>query len=228
MVDLPSDTHSIHRDTHTQQVTMASGGSGSVVIGDYVVTRMLGSGSFAVVQYSPIAVVAPLSNWHVQAQLTLALRCTQVYKGHHKASGRVVAIKAISLAKLDKRALSNLESEISIMRRTRHPNIVRLLDIQVRVLSVFARGPLQPSHTVTLSTSPRILVQKSEKYIYLILEYCGGGDLSRLIRKKGPLSEQRTKELMRQLGTEQCHTTHTHTLLQLQRSEPHCVYTVHV
>lgn len=54
------------------------------------------------------------------------------------------------------------------------------------------------------------MVQKSEKYIYLILEYCGGGDLSRLIRKKGPLSEQRTKELMRQLGTEQCHTS-THT-----------------
>lgn len=152
------------------------------------------------------------------AQLTLitALRCTQVYKGHHKTSGRVVAIKAISLAKLDKRALSNLESEISIMRRTRHPNIVRLLDIQVCV-DVFARGPMQPSHTITLSTPPRILVQKSEKYIYLILEYCGGGDLSRLIRKKGPLSEQRTKELMRQLGTEQCHTTQTHTLLQLQR-----------
>ena len=62
MVDLPSDTHPIHNDTHTAQhtqVTMASGGSGSVVIGDYVVTRMLGSGSFAVVQYSPIAVVAP-------------------------------------------------------------------------------------------------------------------------------------------------------------------------
>ena len=135
-----------------------------------------------------------------------------MYKGHHKTSGRVVAIKAISLAKLDKRALSNLESEISIMRRTRHPNIVRLLDIQVCVLRVFARGPMQPSHTITLSTALRILVQKSEKYIYLILEYCGGGDLSRLIRKKGPLSEQRTKELMRQLGTEQCHTTqHTHT-----------------
>ena len=43
--------------------------------------------------------------------------------------------------------------------------------------------------------------QKSEKFIYLILEYCGGGDLSRLIRKHGPLTEARAQGLMRQLGT---------------------------
>ena len=116
--------------------------SGTVTIGDYVVTRHLGAGSFAT-----------------------------VYKGHHRETNDVVAIKAISLRRLDRKSLENLESEISIMRRVKHHNIVRMLD-----------------------------VQKSEKFIYLILEYCGGGDLSRLIRKQGPLPEKRAQGLMKQLA----------------------------
>jgi serine/threonine-protein kinase ULK/ATG1 len=86
-----------------------------------------------------------------------------------------VAIKAITRIseKLTKKVLQNLEIEISILRTYRHRNIVCLHD-----------------------------VQKTERHFYLILEYCGGGDLQRLIRtrKSKRLSEGLTRRLMRDLS----------------------------
>ncbi|KAI9919277.1 hypothetical protein PsorP6_017243 [Peronosclerospora sorghi] len=94
-------------------------------IGDYVVTSKLGSGSFAV-----------------------------VYKGYHKSSKTPVAIKALSLHKLNGKLLANLEMEISIMRQIDHPNIVKLYEIK-----------------------------KTDKHMYLMLEYCAGGDLQQYMRR---------------------------------------------
>jgi len=86
-----------------------------------------------------------------------------------------VAIKAIARTseKLTQKVLENLELEISILRTYRHPNIVCLHN-----------------------------VQKTERHFYLILEYCGGGDVQRLIRtrKNGRLSERLTRRLMRDLA----------------------------
>lgn len=88
----------------------------------------------------------------------------------------IVAIKAITRTsdKLTKKVLENLEMEISILRNYRHPNIVCLHD-----------------------------VQKTERHFFLILEYCGGGDLQRLIRtrKAGRLSETLSRRLMRDLAS---------------------------
>ncbi|KAI9982151.1 hypothetical protein PInf_008042 [Phytophthora infestans] len=100
--------------------------SGRASIGDYVVTSKLGSGSFAV-----------------------------VYEGYHKVSKTPVAIKALSLHKLNSKLLSNLEMEISIMRQIDHPNVVKLYDIK-----------------------------KTEKHMYLVLEYCAGGDLQHYMRRR--------------------------------------------
>lgn len=86
-----------------------------------------------------------------------------------------VAIKAISRTseKLTKKVLQNLEIEISILRTYRHPNIVCMHD-----------------------------VQKTDRHFYMILEFCGGGDVQRLIRtrKAGRLSERLTRRLMRDLA----------------------------
>ena len=86
-----------------------------------------------------------------------------------------VAIKAITRTseKLTKKVLQNLEIEISIMRTYRHPNIVCMHN-----------------------------VQKTDRHFYLILEYCAGGDVQRLIRtrKAGRLSERLTRRLMRDLS----------------------------
>ena len=87
----------------------------------------------------------------------------------------IAAIKAISRQskKLTKKVLENLELEIAILRTYRHANICCLHD-----------------------------VQKTERHIYLVLEYCGGGDLQRLIRtrQKGRLSEKLCRRLVRDLA----------------------------
>lgn len=87
-----------------------------------------------------------------------------------------VAIKAITRTsdKLTKKVLENLEMEISILRNYHHPNIVCLQD-----------------------------VQKTERHFFLILEYCGGGDLQGLIRTRsaGRLSEPLSRRLMRDLAS---------------------------
>jgi serine/threonine-protein kinase ULK/ATG1 len=87
-----------------------------------------------------------------------------------------VAIKAIARTseKLTKKVLQNLEIEISILRTYRHPNIVCMHN-----------------------------VQKTERHFYLILEYCGGGDVQGLIRtrKAGRFTERLTRRLMRDLAS---------------------------
>jgi len=86
-----------------------------------------------------------------------------------------VAIKAIerNSHKLTKKVLANLEIEIAILQSYRHPNIVCMSN-----------------------------VIKTQGHFYLILEYCGGGDVQRLIRtrKAGRLSERLTRRLMRDLA----------------------------
>ncbi|EGZ16349.1 hypothetical protein PHYSODRAFT_450814, partial [Phytophthora sojae] len=111
--------------------------AGRASIGEYVVTSKLGSGSFAV-----------------------------VYKGYHKTSKTPVAIKALSLHKLNGKLLANLEMEIAIMRQIDHPNVVKLYDIK-----------------------------KTDKHMYLMLEYCAGGDLQQYMRRRAQEGGDRAKLL---------------------------------
>jgi serine/threonine-protein kinase ULK/ATG1 len=87
----------------------------------------------------------------------------------------IAAIKEISRQskKITEKVLAYLEQEIAILRKLRHPNICCLYD-----------------------------VQKIESHTYLVLEYCGGGDLQGLIRtrQKGRLSEKLCRRLVRDLA----------------------------
>ncbi|KAL9188559.1 hypothetical protein ACHAXT_006937 [Thalassiosira profunda] len=87
----------------------------------------------------------------------------------------IAAIKAISRSskKLTKKVLENLDMEIAILRTYRHPNIVCLHE-----------------------------VQKTDRHFYMVLEFCGGGDLQRLIRTRqsGRLSERLCRRLVRDLA----------------------------
>jgi serine/threonine-protein kinase ULK/ATG1 len=111
--------------------------SGRATIGEYVVTSKLGSGSFAV-----------------------------VYKGYHRVTKVPVAIKALSLHKLNSKLLANLEMEIAIMRQIDHPNIVKLYEIK-----------------------------KTEKHMYLMLEYCAGGDLQQFMRRRQTAGDKASRML---------------------------------
>ncbi|KAL1804728.1 hypothetical protein ACET3Z_027796 [Daucus carota] len=70
------------------------------VVGDYLVGRQIGSGSFSTV-------------WHAR----------------HKILGTEVAIKEIATARLNKKLEESLMSEIDILRNVNHPNIIRLYDM---------------------------------------------------------------------------------------------------
>lgn len=96
-----------------------------------------------------------------------------VYKGYHKHKPDFqVAIKAINRERLNAKLQENLESEIAIMQRmNNHPNIVKLYDIK-----------------------------KTEKHIYLVLEYCAGGDLQHWIRHKKIKDETMARYFLHQLA----------------------------
>lgn len=77
------------------------------VVGDYQVGRQIGSGSFSVV-------------WHAR----------------HRVHGTEVAIKEIATGRLNKKLQESLMSEIFILKRINHPNIIRLHDI-IEVCEVY-------------------------------------------------------------------------------------------
>lgn len=66
------------------------------------------------------------------------------------------AIKVVSKEKLNKKLTENLESEIAILRRVRHENVVNLLNIE-----------------------------ETPQYMCLVMEYCSWHDLAMYIKRRG-------------------------------------------
>eukprot|EP00762_Andalucia_godoyi_P000802 ANDGO_03696.mRNA.1 Serine/threonine-protein kinase ATG1 len=83
-----------------------------------------------------------------------------VFEGFEKLTNRKVAVKSINRDRLNRKLIENLELEISILQILDHPNVVKLYH-----------------------------VHRSVRHIYLVLEFCEGGDLAKLVKKTGPLSE---------------------------------------
>ncbi|KAG8904296.1 Serine/threonine-protein kinase [Tulasnella sp. 403] len=79
-----------------------------------------------------------------------------VYKGFHDKTRKAVAVKTVSRSILTHKLLENLESEIAILKALTHKHITELKDIV-----------------------------KARNNIYLVMEYCSGGDLSKYIRHRG-------------------------------------------
>ncbi|KAG9310154.1 kinase-like protein [Chiua virens] len=79
-----------------------------------------------------------------------------VYKGHHQETHQTVAIKSVRREILTAKLLDNLQSEIEILKSLSHRHITKLIDIV-----------------------------RAERNIFLIMEYCAGGDLTNYIKKRG-------------------------------------------
>ncbi len=93
--------------------------------------------------------------------------------GIHKESGRKVAIKIINKKLVSNLDLEQVKTEVEILKIAQHPNIIRLYD-----------------------------VFENEKYIYIIMEFCGGGDLFGYIERRGfQLKESRAAEIIHKLST---------------------------
>ncbi|CAE6467887.1 unnamed protein product [Rhizoctonia solani] len=86
-----------------------------------------------------------------------------VYRGYHSETRRAVAIKTISRSILTSKLLDNLESEISILKSLKNRHITELTDIV-----------------------------KAHRNIYLIMEFCSGGDLSSYIKHRGRIAALHT------------------------------------
>ncbi|KAL2229499.1 UNVERIFIED_CONTAM: Serine/threonine-protein kinase ATG1c [Sesamum indicum] len=113
------------------------------VVGDYMVGKQIGAGSFSTV-------------WHAR----------------HRVHGTEVAIKEIVTTRLNPKLQESLKSEIFILKRINHPNIIRLHD----------------------------MIEEPGK-IYIVLEYCKGGDLSMYIQQRqGKIPEATAKHFMQQLA----------------------------
>ncbi|XP_038990796.1 serine/threonine-protein kinase ATG1c-like [Hibiscus syriacus] len=112
------------------------------VVGNYFVGGQIGSGSFSTVWYA-----------------------------RHRVHGTEVAIKEIATGRLNKKLQDSLMSEVYILKRINHPNIIRLHDI----------------------------IEVPGK-IHLVLEYCKGGDLSMYISRHGSVPEATAKHFMQQLA----------------------------
>ncbi|GJN30123.1 hypothetical protein PR202_gb18403 [Eleusine coracana subsp. coracana] len=95
----------------------------------------------------------------------------KVFRAAHRRTGARVAVKAIDRELVDKRVHEGILQEREILNSISHPNILRLLD--------------------TIDTG---------KVLYLVLEYCDGGDLGSFLNKHGRLPEATAKDLMRQLA----------------------------
>jgi serine/threonine-protein kinase ULK/ATG1 len=72
---------------------------------------------------------------------------------------------------VNKKHEENLNMEIAIMQNISHPNVVKLYEV---------------------------IETKGHKY--LIIEFCGGGDLSRYIKKHGAMPERVAKHFLGQLA----------------------------
>ena len=110
-------------------------------IGNFLLTKTLGKGTFS-----------------------------KVKLGINIKTGMNVAAKILDKETINEKESSRIISEISILKKLKHPNIIRLYDV--------------------ITTN---------KYIYLIMEYIGGNDLFHYVLEQKRLTEIQAKKLFRQL-----------------------------
>jgi serine/threonine protein kinase len=89
-----------------------------------------------------------------------------VFKGRKKKTLEVVAIKQISLKSAPDHLSSIRQKEIEILKEVKHTNVVQLLDYH-----------------------------EEKSHIYLVMEYCNGGDLGDYLQTKHTLCEDSIRHL---------------------------------
>ncbi|CAK9162552.1 unnamed protein product [Ilex paraguariensis] len=94
-----------------------------------------------------------------------------VWKAKHKTSGEMAALKQIQLSKLTRNLKNSLDCELNFLSSVNHPNIIRLLDFF-----------------------------KAKGCVFLVLEFCAGGNLASYIQLHGRVQEWIAKRFMRQLA----------------------------
>jgi serine/threonine-protein kinase ULK2 len=76
-----------------------------------------------------------VGDWEVRQEIGRGAYAT-VYRGYNVKTGQEVAVKEINTSNLSTKLKQSLQSEITVLRRVKHENIVQLYD----VLEVRARA----------------------------------------------------------------------------------------
>jgi serine/threonine protein kinase len=124
-------------------------------------------------QQQPLRPCVQLKNYTISERLGSG-SYGDVYKAHGKTGAReVVAVKCVLKSRLCKAEVDNIVTEISLLKKLKHPHIVEMKDF------------CWDAH-----------------YIYIIMDYCGGGDLSRFIKaSRAPIEEDVCKSFLQQLAS---------------------------
>ncbi|KAG0309133.1 G2-specific serine/threonine protein kinase [Dissophora globulifera] len=107
-----------------------------------------------------------------------------IRKVRRKADGKILARKEIDYRKMSTKEKEQLVAEVNILKDLKHPNIVEFLE---RV------------------------IDRENSFIYILMEYCEGGDLAAVIRrhkeKSVPIPEEFVWSIMTQLvlALHECH-----------------------
>jgi len=99
-----------------------------------------------------------------------------VYSGRRVSDDMPIAIKAVEVRKLNKKLTANLQLEIQILMEHSHDNIVKLHAVE------------KPANDV--------------QHVYLVMEFCQGGDLAGFLKKRGGhVPESTARGFMRHIAT---------------------------
>ncbi|CAK7355056.1 unnamed protein product [Dovyalis caffra] len=112
----------------------------------------------------------PVGNYMLNSKLGES-SFSVVWKAENRLTGEKVAVKQVYLSKLNKNLRNCLDCELNFLSSVNHPNIIRLLD-----------------------------VFEDERCMFLVLEFCAGGNLSSYIRQHGRVQEKIARRFMQQLG----------------------------
>ena len=94
----------------------------------------------------------------------------KVYKGQHVLTGELVAVKKVSKRSIGAVHIERITAEVALARRMNHPSIIAFRDFV-----------------------------ETDNHLYLITEYCNGGDLATFLQMTGPLSALEAKYYMCQI-----------------------------
>lgn len=101
---------------------------------------------------------------------------SKVSKVRRKADGKLLVSKELSYGKMTEKEKQQVVSEVNILRELRHPNIVKYYDR---------------------------IIDKTSQRIYILMEYCEGGDMATFLKKlrrdKETLPEETVWKIFMQL-----------------------------
>lgn len=93
-----------------------------------------------------------------------------VYRGVDRTTNQTVAIKVINKTDLNQKQLNNIKNEIAIMKKVKHPNILRLIE-----------------------------AHNTPQNCFLVLDYCDGGEIFNKIIEYTYFSEALSRHVFKQL-----------------------------